>query len=705
MTGIDRRGEVAALFGGLMSLLGAVVLVILAIWSESASVWAAAFQMLGAAGVWLLALIQLHQQRLVKEEQLEVAELERSRRERLGGARTIFEEEDLDQMEKLAMGRRLRSIERYLVPTVALIIAAFHLVAGVAVLPWIWQFPPIARVNPAVLQECSRVLLFFTGGMAFVCFMASRYALGLSRLPDWVVLRAGGDFTFGSSGICLLISLALLCVITGLGWVEVYLAQAAGFLLIILAFETITNFILDFYRPRVPGQVQRPFYDSRLLGIFSEPGGILRSLANAVDYQFGFKVSETWFYKLLGRAVAPLILLQIAVIFALTCIVVVPPGHQAVIEHFGMPREHTVRPGIHLTWFWPIDQTTIIPVERIQRMAIGYEVDEKRGEEVVSGPLLWTKRHYKTEYQLLVSDRALAAERSGGAASAKVPVNLLAINMPVQWRVKDEDREVIRYHGQSQNVAEIIRCLAYRELTQYAAHADMMDLLGAGGVRTARELHERLQRACDLAGYGGQGLGVQIVHVGIGGIHPPPDDDVAKTYEEVVSAFETRDAKKKEAEGDAASLRVASAGSNWQKLYDAILLEDQASEAGSSELLQRTQEVNRILRPGEQDESPIGGIARVMAAEAEKRAISRVFDEMSSAERYATQLAVFDAAPHTYALRVYLRMLQHGLRGARKYVIALEEPERVIYGFDLKPPAEFDVLGAELGAMEAKQAQ
>ena len=64
--------------------------------------------MAGGVGVWAITLIQLHQHRLVGEEQLEVAELERTRRDLLGGAKTIFREEELDQMETLAMGRRLR---------------------------------------------------------------------------------------------------------------------------------------------------------------------------------------------------------------------------------------------------------------------------------------------------------------------------------------------------------------------------------------------------------------------------------------------------------------------------------------------------------------------------------------------------------------------------------------------------------------------
>ncbi|MBN2560589.1 MAG: hypothetical protein JXQ75_06635 [Phycisphaerae bacterium] len=688
MSSIDRRGEVVAWLGIVLSLAGSLFLAGLAISTENTSgaTWAAAFLAFGAVGIWLLTLIQLHQRRLVAEEQLEIAELERQRREKLGGAQTIFDEEDLDQMERLAMGRRLRSIERFLVPTVALMVAAYHLIAGVSILPWIWQFPPIADAGTGPIER-PMMQAIVCGAVAFVCFMLSRYALGMSRLKDWDLLCAGGDFSFGSSAACLAAGISLLCAANGVEWIEVWAGRCIGFLMIFLALETVVNFVLDFYRPRVTGERQRPFYDSRLLGMFSEPGGILHSMANAIDYQFGFKVSETWFYKLLGRAVVPLLLVQIAVILALTCIVVVPPGNQAVIERWGRRPTKTAKPGIHLTWCWPIDRATIIPVDRIQRMELGHE--QQNVEELRGIPILWTKEHYKNEYKLLVADRTASVE-------AKVPVNLLSVIMPVQWRVRSEDEEVIRFHSQSRDVATIIESLAYRELTRYAAQADILDLLGEKGIKAAADLHRNIQAACDKAGRDGGGLGVEIVYVGIGAVHPPPDDDVAKAYEDVVSAIETRDALIKKALGDAAETRVASAGTDWQDLYESILREDDASERSLPDLGERTAEVEKILR------TKIGGAARKRVADAEARTLARVFGEKSAAEHYRMQTVAYEVAPDIYLLRVYLRMLEEGLRDVQKYVVVMDEPDKVIYEMDLKPPQGIDILGAELSAAESK---
>ncbi|GJQ26429.1 MAG: hypothetical protein HBSAPP02_14610 [Phycisphaerae bacterium] len=690
MQSIDRRGETVALLGALLALVASVVLGILGVWTRGSSitVWAAGFQVFCTIGVWILCWIQVHQQRLLEEEKLELAELERQRREKLGGAQTIFDDEDADQMEKLAMGRRLRSIERYLVPTLALIGAAAHVAAALLIFPWRFQFPPIAgNVGGPIIND--RVLIFFTGGLAFVFFMMSRYALGMSRLAGYSHLRAGGNFMFGACVVCFAASIGILVNLTGVETADYWVGMGIGVLLVLLACETVLNFVLDFYRPRTPGQEQRPFYDSRFLGMFSEPGGILRNISRTIDYQFGFKVSETWFYKLMGRVVVPLLLVQAAVIMAVTCIVVVPPGHQAVIERLGRRPTTTAKPGVHLTWPWPLDRATLIPVERVQRLEIGYEKDAETEKRLAGLPILWTKKHYKKEYQLLVADRA-------ASAASKTPINLVSMNMPVQWRVKDADAEVIRFHAQSKDVAKILESLAFRELTRYAAGADILDLLGKGGLDAAAHLHEGLQRACDQAGDDGEGLGVQIVYVGIGGVHPPPDQDVAKTYEEVVTAYEKRESTIRKAEGEAAATKMLAAGPTWQKIYDAIRLEDSARHENGASTASATEQVERMLR----EES--GGTAREVVAMAQMKTMNRVFREKSDAEFYRLHLAAYESSPYTYMLRSYLRMLEEGLKDIRKYVILLDEPDKVVYDLDLKPPVGFEALGAELAASEAK---
>jgi membrane protease subunit HflK len=708
MNQTDKRGEAVAWMGLGLTLLTVLGLGLLAIWSDARSVWSVALLALGGLGIWGLSLIQLHQKRLLAEERLELAELERGRREMLGGAQTIFDEEAVDQMEKLAMGRRLRSIEQFLTPTGALLTALYWIAAGIAVLPWIRPLPFLAELdNAPMLHETT--VLFVAGAVAFVFFMVSRYALGMSRLAAWTLLRAGGNAAFGVSAASLATALAVLFVISGLAWVEAWIAWGIGFLMIVLGAENIINFIFDFYRPRTRGVAQRAFYESRILGMFSEPGGILRSMANAVDYQFGFKVSETWFYRLLGRIILPLTILEVIVLFALTCVTVVPPGHKAVIEHLG--RSTRVAPaGIHLTWCWPIDRATLIPVELVRKREIGFErSDDPSRPDLTEGPILWTKKHYKKEYLLLVADRGAAraaAAPEGADESTKndavrhaPPVNVLSMNMPVQWRVGDSDEDVLRFHAQSRDAETILEALAYRELTRYAAQTDMAELLGEAGIAAAERIHERLQAACDHAGYDGKSLGILIVHVGIGGVHPPADDEVAKAYEDVVSAIEKKDGTITQALGEASDNRIRSAGLVWNTLYRAILAEDAARKSGTHDLADRTKTVERLLC------TATGGAARDKTATVSRDTLRRVYHAMGEAERFAAQVSAFEAAPEIYTMRTYLKLLADFLVSVRKFVIVVEQSGKILYDLNLAPPQPLDILGAEARAIDEKMTQ
>ena len=48
-------------------------------------------------------------------------------------------------------------------------------------------------------------------------------------------------------------------------------------------------------------------YESKLAAAFSDPAGWTRNVAQALDYQFGFKVSDTGLFRLLQRALLPVI--------------------------------------------------------------------------------------------------------------------------------------------------------------------------------------------------------------------------------------------------------------------------------------------------------------------------------------------------------------------------------------------------------------
>ena len=108
--------------------------------------------------------------------------------------------------------------------------------------------------------------------------------------------------------------------------------------------------ILEIYRVRVRGGESRVLYESRLVGLLGQPEAIITTAAHALDYQFGFKVSESWFYRFLEKALGWLILAQLAIFGLSTCFVVIQPGDRSVVgtiwAAFGTERSY--RAGIAL---------------------------------------------------------------------------------------------------------------------------------------------------------------------------------------------------------------------------------------------------------------------------------------------------------------------------------------------------------------------
>lgn len=657
-----------------------VGLLVLSLYGGTAAVFAAAWLALGVLGIWIATYAQMHQLRLLGEERLALADLERERREKLGGTKTIFDETDMSQMEALSMGRRLRSMERWFIPICGLIVAGYNAFFGLRLIgvKWFWPFLPfeIIASPPEVSSDKMPVVAGFAAFIAFLAFLLSRWGIVLARVREFQQGRAGGNAMFGVVLATIAAVMALLATNAfGAARLDLWVAQAIGILMLILAIETVLNFVLDFYRPRVPGMVARSFFDSRLLGMFSEPGGILKSLANAVDYQFGFKVSETWFYQLLGRWIVPLLLVQAMVLWLVTGMVVVPQGFEAVVERFGMDAASStvsvLKPGISFGLPWPLTRSTLIATDRIQRFEIGYDrLKESTRQPGEHAPELWTTKHRESEYVLLVPDK-------NAAADASLPLNLLSMTIPVQWRVKPGATRA--FHANADDAPAIIEQQAYRILTAFAGRADVVDLLGRGGSQAADTIHAELQAALDHAGLQADGrpggdLGVDIVQVGLANVHPTTT--AAESYEEVVNAFQRKQASILAARGDAHRQSVIAGGLKFQSLYDAIVEEEKAAGQAGEAKQHATRRVEQMLQ------ADAGGEARQIVADAEQRAYTRVMNESSKATLFTTQMAAYRESPELYKLRRHLATLERGIAGVRKYILALRDNSRVLVILD-----------------------
>src|SRR5262249_7995130 len=154
---------------------------------------------------------------------------------------------------------------------------------------------------------------------------------------------------------------------------------------------------------------------------------------------FGFKVSETWFYRLfVEKALAWLILLQLGALLLSTMVVIIEPGEQGLLERFGKPVDGRtlLNPGLHIVCPWPGDKVRRVRTEQVQSFDIGTpESDEKD-----SGAVLWTVAHNIAETNFLVANRAQWTAQSSTNEAGEVsnkqapPISIITGTIPIQYQ-------------------------------------------------------------------------------------------------------------------------------------------------------------------------------------------------------------------------------------------------------------------------------
>ena len=682
MTESSKRPEHIALVSLILNVLFFGIAFFLGRWSGIFAISAVGWLILSVALIWFVLCIQFHQRFLAEQEKLDMSLLARDEK-----ASTIFQAKTEQAALFSVAQRRLEIIEKWFIPIFSVFIAIYQIAVGLYLL---------SDLKSGVNEDIRQPLLcaIFLAAMAFVSFLLSRYATGMSAQPQWKPLRAGGSSMLGAAVLSFILAIILALVhLFDFGFLLDIITIVILGILILLGAETAVNLVLDIYRPRLKGQYSRSAFDSRLLGVINEPGGILRSAADAIDYQFGFKVSQTWFYKLLEQAIVPLILFGAVTLYLLSCIVVVGPDEEAIIEYFGNPVNDAndvrhIGPGLTFKLPWPIEIAYKYPTKRILEIGIGYVIKDVAGEKEKPRPKLWGLQHYDEEYHLLV-----ASEQGDTDSSAEtVPVSLVIAAVPVQYRIKSL-YDFIYIHDEPEKLLESI---CYRELTRFAASAKIeveqesdteQSLLGTGRAEAAKTLTERIQTAADE-----EKLGVEIVFLGLQGVHPPPE--VAPDYQNVIGAIQKKQKRILDAQAESIkklSTKVGSVG-KAHELYDLAKKYDEAETAGNSE------EIDEIgKRLDDAFEQTRGDVFKTLR-EAKTYAFKKETLAKAAGQRFADQLKAFRAAPEIYLREQWLAMYEKALENVRKYVVVADQNDTQITIFDLKEsqtPNIYSGLGEE----------
>jgi len=673
----------------ILSLFIFVFMVLFGAITDVLAIFLLSWHVLAGLLVWFILLIQFYQRTLAEQEKLDMSQLSKSSQEG-----TIFSG-DGNRMAMLAVAqKRLAFLEKWVVPIFAVLIAVFQVVVG------FWLLRGFVLDQNRLMQDWTDPKHLLLGAVllaavSFISFLFSRFATGMSVETVWKPLRAGGSYLLATAifGFALAVAMVFAQYKYILGMT--LLNYVIPVLVIILGVETLLNSILDIYRPRVSGQYSRAAFDSRILGLINEPGGFLHTVAHTIDYQFGFKVSQTWFYKLLEKAILPLVLFALLVLYLMSSFVVIGPGEAGVIEYYGTP-VRDLKPGLHLKWPWPVEKSYVYPTEQIQQLSIGYEAGE---EDLDKKAFLWGEKHYEKEYNLLVAVQADSSE--GEDFAGVVPVSIVQANVPILYRISDI-RKYIYSHKDSR---ELLESICYRELTRYAASAkvemdeaaaannpeSMKSLLGAGRMEAAEELQRRIQDAADKAE-----LGVEIVLLGLQGVHPPPE--VAKAYEDVVASVQEKQATVLLAQAEKNRILTELGGSiaDVDALYNLALEFERSKEQGDE---QRTEQLKNQLQTAFGN---VKGIVFKTLREAESYAFEQINLIKGVGIRFDGQEKAYQASPEIYKKLQRLMILEEGLQGVRKYVIVADKEDAQVYIVDLQEKLTQSIYDMDLGLEENK---
>jgi len=558
----QNRGKNVAIIGAVAQTVFTAVVMVLWLWTESLAAMTCVWLVGGGVASWLMVAVLCYCGQLADQEAVELEEIAAQ-----GEGGTIFQGERDVQVTPAA--NRLAWMHRWMVPVFTLLWAGFHGTVGVLLVRRLIAVEPVDMVNGAEAT-------LFAVLVAFAGFLFSRYATGMGRTDQWYLLRAPGSYLL----VSMLGAAGTAAALLGGHYGYVQIDRIVAFVLpgiqLVLTVELVLNFVLDLYRPRVPGRVHHPSFDSRLMNLVAEPGRIGSSIADALNYQFGFEVSKTWFYQLLSRAFVPLIIFGAAVLFGMSSIVMVQEGEQAIVLHWGRADAggRVLGPGMHFKLPWPIDTARTYDVTQLHEVILGAEeerTERERDGDFIKGRevYVWKREHGpRKEMDFLIAvprsdEDATATDGEPGKKKAP-PVHIIKLVVSVQYRIAD----VWKYSRGYTDPNNVLQCVAYREMTRYCASATLTESVGAGQTdrpeaimtygrqRAADALKQRIQKA---VGPEGLDLGVEIAYVGFASVHPP--SEAAEKYEDVLKAERGMEQARFAAEADANRMLVEAAGS------------------------------------------------------------------------------------------------------------------------------------------------
>lgn len=235
-----------------------------------------------------------------------------------------------------------------------------------------------------------------------------------------------------------------------------------------------------------------------------------------------------------GGFIFMLAALVVVVLWLSSGLYVVNPGEHAVIQRFGKWSSTKTEPGLGYHFPAPIDRSTIINVEQIRNMNIGFS-------EIVTRGGASSQRDVPEESLMLTSDR-----------------NIVDLDLVIQWNIKSAEN----YYFEIREQENTIKKVAESAIREVVGQTDMFPIITRDRDTVANRAKTIIQEILD-----GYNSGVNITQVLIerAEVHP----DVQDAFQDVQSAKQDAEDVQNQAEAYREGILPRARGTAIQMLQEA----------------------------------------------------------------------------------------------------------------------------------------
>lgn len=322
---------------------------------------------------------------------------------------------------------------------------------------------------------------------------------------------------------CLVISAVCLLFASEASVWPLRLATLIGLLPALVALEFLLRAVLSLFSPRQPRLEPRLLAQSFIADLLRWPPRPLLALQHELHNRFGIDLRQIWAFTYMRRAFLPVLLVVLAIGWALTGVHEVPLQGRGIYERFGKPVE-VFGPGLHAGLPWPLGR--VLPVENgvVHELATSASdaaapvLAPAEGPPPLIANRLWDASHVNDKSQVIAS-------RRGDTQGFQI------VNMDVRfvYRIGLSDQAALAATYHSADVPTLIRSTASRILVHEFASRTLDELLGEQRTRLADEIGRAVQ--ADLQRLNS---GVEILATVVEAIHPPAG--AANAYHAVQAA-------------------------------------------------------------------------------------------------------------------------------------------------------------------------